>query len=289
MNEQRSTGTGDAARRRARRPLPAPWGWHRTDEAFSALARNMASAERGRSIAVVEHREWRVFKGEAMFTIVAGDIADSPEAARDAAEDACWERGLFGDAPAAQPDDPPWRWGAVSLRDGRDLYGRFREEPWCGDAYRLVVDVLQRDGSFKRTIFALALFEVEAPMAETEVREMVMARHDKACEMFTEPSALAGRCAICGHDKAAHNTRATKEAEEKRRRRAQYAIANVLCIILGSPYTPTLTWTSDEPGALVCAVKSCRGSVTRKEWLAFEEAGAPVVPWEQTAAGKAET
>jgi hypothetical protein len=195
---------------KARRALPAGWGWHHTDDAFLALARDAVRAEEGSSIAVVEGHEWRVFKGESSFAIVVGDLADSPEAARAAAEDECWRRGLFGtDAVtvAQPPTDPPWRWGEIRFTDGAERCGRFCEEPWCG-TWRIVVDELQTDGAYERVIYPASALVVEHPLTEDTVRRAVLPERGRGpCDEFTEPSARPGRCRACGHDKAKHEAK----------------------------------------------------------------------------------
>ena len=189
-----------------RRPLPAGWGWTGIGSKQSNLTRGF-----GEIATVFSNGWWTVWESETSMRGWGGSMSESPESARAAAEAECWARGLFGaDAmPAAQPapSEPPWRWGALRFTNGGEPVGRFYEEPWCG-TWRIVVEVLNEDGTFDRRCYALAQFEIETPMTEDAVRAFVIQeREGGPCDEFTEPSARPGRCRACGHDKAKHEAK----------------------------------------------------------------------------------
>ena len=185
----------------ARRPLPAGWGWSdKGDLAHVGAVNNDAIASVDRS------GGWTVWESARSLNILQEGRALDREAGQVAAEDVCWERGLFG-AAAVPPEEPPWRWGAVEFTGNDVAVGRFYEEAWCG-TWRIVVDALNEDGTFKRSMVPVRRFEAEVPMTEDAVRAAVLSeRAGGPCDEFTEPSARPGRCRRCGHDKAAHEAK----------------------------------------------------------------------------------
>jgi hypothetical protein len=103
------------------------------------------------------------------------------------------------------------RWAAVEIMGHRQHVGRIAEESFAG-ATMLRVESLNPDGTFEVIHYGGASIFSVREITERAARTAVARKSWAACLKFTEPSAVPGLCALCGHTAEEHEAAAMRRA-----------------------------------------------------------------------------
>lgn len=106
------------------------------------------------------------------------------------------------------------KWMHVEIMGHRQHVGLVSEVSAFG-ATMMRVEALQRDGSFSVHHYGGPSIFSYREVTEETARKSVMGRSYYACDTFTQPSALAGSCASCGHTEEEHKTAAQLPARRE--------------------------------------------------------------------------
>ncbi len=101
------------------------------------------------------------------------------------------------------------KWAAVEVMGHRQHLGKICEVQAYGGTF-MQIEALRRDGSFEIVQYAAGSIFSYRYVSEEQARRGVVPKAWRACGTFTQPSALPGLCAECGHDEPAHTVAAAQ-------------------------------------------------------------------------------